>query len=473
MKKQLYLFLTVIFCTTTSLSQDKLSGGGDLNPDLRVPYQAQQEFLDLRIGLSVHWGPSSLGGKEISWSRGDLIPKETYDAYYKDFNPVDFDAKQWCQLMERWGIKFIAPTAKHHDGFALWFSDYSDYDMQNAAYPIDIMEELRRECEKSGIVLGAYYSNLDWYHPDWTPYLYGGPGDLFPLYDDTPNMERYLLYMKNQVSELIEKYGVKFVQFDGEWDATYTHEIGSRLYRELHEVESDILLSSRIDIGRRSEGANNHLYMDGQKYAGDFMDRERLVNHGNNVTEWFDDAWQAWVTIDRTQWSYNPTPQLMTAHEMIEDMIGVIGNNGNYMINVAPTPSGTFVPEQIALMDTLGMWIHAHSEAIYGTRGGAYYPFDQGVSTRKGNKVWLFIIDNEVVDLQLPSLSQKILSATVFGTSTPVSYDDRGQVTTFVLPPGDGEQIRVVELSFGEEVRMSERRVLQNSFELGGAERIV
>lgn len=453
-------------------NRDKLSGGGDLNPDISAPYEAQQRFQDLKIGISLHWGPSSLGGKEIGWSRSGVIPKDVYDQFYKDFAPTEFDAEQWCELFKRWGVRYISPTAKHHDGFALWFSKFSPYDMEEAKYKVDIMRELQKACKRNDIVLGAYYSSLDWFHPDWAPYNYGGPGELFEKQDDSPNLERYFKYMENQVSELIRDYGVEVMQFDGEWDSTYTHEVGSMLYRKFKEVNPDVLLSSRIDIGRRSEGANNHLYMDGQKYAGDFMDRERLVNHGNNVTEWFDDAWQAWVTIDKSQWGYNSTPKLMDAQGMIEDMIGVIGNNGNYMINVAPTPTGAFESNQIALMDTLGSWILDHQEAIYGTRGGPYYPFEEGVATRKGKKAWLFIVDRDAKSLSLPELSQPIKKARLYNSKTAVGYSVKDGIVTFDLPKANGE-IRVIELSFAKDVEMGEKVKIKNIFEQNGATRLL
>ncbi len=474
--KKIYIAL-MLMCSVVATSRAQntdgpLSGGGDLNPDMKVPYEAQQELLDLRVGLSVHWGPSSLGGKEISWSRGAIIPRETYDSFYKEFNPTKFDADEWCELMKRWGVKFISPTAKHHDGFALWFSDYSDYDMEQAVRKIDIMAELKRACDKHGIMLGAYYSNLDWFHPDWAPYQYGGPGDFFPKQADSPNPERYFKYMEDQVIELIEKYDVEFIQFDGEWDSTYTHEVGSRLYRRFHEVKPDVLLSNRIDIGRRSQGASNHMYIDGSVYCGDFLDRERLVNHGNNVTEWYDDAWQAWVTIDKSQWSYNPTPKLMSARELIDDAISVLGSNGNYMINLGPRPDGSFDAKQIALMDSLGVWLNGHAEAIYSTRGGPYYPFAQGVSTKKGKKAWLFITDRSATTLSLPSLDQKIAGAVVFGTAKSVKFDDSGDVTEFELPRLQNSEIRVVELSFDNEVKMGTRRTMPNEFQRAGFERL-
>ncbi len=448
-----------------------LSGGGDLNPDLKVPHDAQQKWLDLRVGLSVHWGPSSLGGKEIGWSRHAHIPKDEYDNFYKKFNPSKFDADEWCRLMKRWGVKYISPTAKHHDGFALWFSKHSDYDMENAARKVDIMAELRDACKRHNIVFGAYYSNLDWYHPDWTPYNYGGPGPLFPKQADSPNLKRYIDYMRNQVEELIKDYEVAFIQFDGEWDSSYTHEIGSQLYRDFREMSPTVLLSSRVDIGRRDQGHSNHLYMDGAKFCGDFLDRERVVNHGNNVTEWFDDAWQAWVTLDKTQWSYNKTPRLMSAEELIDDAIRVLGNNGNYMINLGPQPDGSFDKGQIALMDQLGAWLLEHEDAIYATRGGPYYPFKEGVSTRKGNKAWLFILDKEAKELKLPALDQKIKSATVFKSKKAVTFKEGEGLSHFKLPPYKGK-IRVIELSFDAPVQMSKHRELPNIFEQNKAQRL-
>lgn len=437
-----------------------LSGGGDLNPDLKAPEKALERWQDLRIGLSVHWGPSALGGKEIGWSRGTSIPAKKYDQFYKRFNPNKFDAEEWCQLMKRWGIRYVSPTSKHHDGFSIWFSDYSDYDMENAARKIDILGELKKACDRNGVVLGAYYSNIDWYHPDWTPNDHGGPGPLFKKQADSPNLERYFKYMEDQVTEIIRKYDLAFIQFDGEWDDTYTHEVGSHFYRRFHEVKPDILLNTRIDIGRRSVSATNHVEIDGKRFAGDFQDRERLVNHGNNVTKWADHPWQAWVTIDKRQWSYNPNPQLMTAEELIKDMVHVVGNNGNYMINLGPRPDGSFDKPQIALMDTLGMWLNSHAEMIYGTRGGPFYPFPGGVSTRKGNKAWIMVTDKSLTEVCLPRLLQTFESVTDYETHKPIEFyvkDD--EYIHFVLPEAkDNEPVRVIELLFDAEVKMCPRQ---------------
>ncbi|MEN7546888.1 alpha-L-fucosidase [Rapidithrix thailandica] len=468
------ILLVFVLMSIIHLSQAQLSGGGDLNPDLKAPKEAQERWMDRRVGLSVHWGPSALGAEEISWSRDSRIKKEFYDNFYKQFNPVKFDANEWVWLMKRWGIKYMSPTGKHHDGFCLWYSDYTPYDMENAKRKIDIMAELSKACKKNDIMFGSYYSNLDWYHPDWAPYQYGGPGPLIEKQKDSPNLERYYRFMENQVIELIEKYGVEFIQFDGEWDDTYTHEVGSRLYRRFHEVKPDVLLSSRIDIGRRSEGSGNHLYMDGQKYAGDYQERERLVNHGNNITSWLDHPWQAWVTIDKTQWGYNHDPVLMTGDELILDMVSVVGNNGNYMINLGPRPDGSFEAEQIALMDELGLWLNKHQKAIYGTRGGPFYPFKHGVSTRKGKKAWLMITDQNVDKLYLPKLQQQIVNARVFGTDNKVAFSVHQDLLSFELTGIQYEgPVTVIELEFDEEVEMGPKMKKElNIFEVSGLRRL-
>lgn len=441
----------------------QLSGGGDLNPDLKAPKKTQEAWMDLRIGLSVHWGPSSLGGHEISWARGEgasfteAIDKETYDNFYKDFAPVNFDANKWVKLMKRWGVKYMAPAGKHHDGFALWFSDYTEYDMENAKLKIDIMKELSEVCKKNDIMFGSYYSNLDWYHPDWIPYQHGGPGELFEVYRDTPNLERYFKFMKNQVIELIEKYGVDFIQFDGEWDSTYTHEVGSQLYRRLHEVKPDILINSRIDVGRNH--AEGHGNLDGQKYCGDYQERERITFLKNDVLGWLDHPWQAWVTLDKGQWSYRPNPELITLDELILDMVNVIGNNGNYMINLGPKPDGSFDEEQVELMNGFGKWIHAHDKAIYGTRGGPFYPFEEGVSTRKGKKAWLFITNLEAENLQLNNPNQKLLSAKVYGSDKKVTFKTEGDIINFDLPKAEkNAPVLVIELKFEEGVEMQQKK---------------
>ncbi len=393
-------------------------GGGDLNPDLHAPTEQVEQFLDLRLGLSVHWGPSSHGGEEISWSRDRKISKEEYDGYYKKFNPVKFDAEQWCELMKQWGLKYLLPTGKHHDSFTLWFSDYTKYDMESTPFKRDLMKELSDACKKNNILFGSYYSNLDWYHPDYKPQNFGGPGKLFKTYPDSPNLDRYWDFMENQVIELIRDYDCRVIQFDGEWDKTYTHEIGARMYRKFRELDPTVILSSRVDRGRID--AEKKGYWDRKKFAGDYEERERVVNHGNSVLGWGAHPWQGWVTIDKTQWSWNPDPVLLNVEELVLDMIQTIGNNGNYCINLGPRPDGSFHPQQIELMNQFGEWVREHAEAIYGTRGGPFLPAKDFVSTRKGKYVYLHFLNGKS-KVVLSPIKSKILESKVLGGGASVN----------------------------------------------------
>ena len=420
--------------------------------------QARKQFQDMKFGIFIHWGIYSMlaDGEWVQHSK--RIDRNEYSHLAAGFCPSRFNAREWVEAFKDAGAGYVTITSRHHDGFAIWFSDYSEYDMENTPAKRDLVAEMKEACDRHGIMFGAYYSNLDWYHPDWAPYSHGGPGPLFPKQEDSPNLTRYFEYMANQVCELIDKYDLAFIQFDGEWDATYTHEVGSAMYRRFHTRKPDILLNSRVDIGRRMAGAGNHIDMDGRKYAGDFQDRERLVNEGNNVTVWGDHPWQAWVTIDRSQWSYNPTPQLMTAAELVRDMVSIVGSNGNYMINLGPRPDGTFEPGQIALMDTLGMWLKRYGDAIYGTRGGPYYPYEGGVSTRHGNRAWLLVTDPEVRTLELPNPPQRLVAARNRVSGGKVPFTVSGATTRFELPEASADvPVRVIELRFDGAVEMSPR----------------
>ena len=199
-------------------------------------------FDEARFGMFIHFGTFSTlcDGEWVMYDQN--IDVSDYHKLQDIFNPSLFNASEWVAAAKSAGMKYIIFTSRHHDGFAIWFSDYSEYDMENTPAKRDLMAEMKEACDRHGIMFGAYYSNLDWYHPDWAPYSHGGPGPLFPKQEDSPNLTRYFEYMANQVCELIDKYDLAFIQFDGEWDATYTHEVGSAMYRHFHTRKPDILI---------------------------------------------------------------------------------------------------------------------------------------------------------------------------------------------------------------------------------------
>ncbi len=189
------------------------SGGVQADEPAKRPFQTPPEAVeawkDMRFGMFIHWGPSSLTGGEISWSRGKKTPVAEYDLLYRKFNPTEFNADEWPQIAKNAGMKYLVITTKHHDGFCLWPSKHTDYHIGNTPLKRDVLKELAEACKKHGVKFGTYYSVADWVHPDFPQ---GGPGTKRP----NPNLDRYFEYLRSQLTELFTNYGpVCTVWFDG------------------------------------------------------------------------------------------------------------------------------------------------------------------------------------------------------------------------------------------------------------------
>jgi alpha-L-fucosidase len=171
-------------------------------------------WREARFGMFIHWGPVSLKGTEIGWSRGAEVPAAEYDQLYKKFNSTLFDAGAWVRIAKQAGMKYIVITSKHHDGFCIWDTKLTDYNIMNAPFHHDILKELSAACRKQGIVFSTYYSILDWHHPD---YPLGSPGG--KTEKPSANMDRYVAYLKGQLAEIIRNYGpLGIMWFDGQWE---------------------------------------------------------------------------------------------------------------------------------------------------------------------------------------------------------------------------------------------------------------
>lgn len=409
--KKISLIL-MIFASLIQLNANSQNiGGGELNPGITSNRNAVKCFENLKFGLSIHWGPSSLKGKEISWSRNREIDVSTYDNLYKSFNPIRFNANEWIQLMKDAGMKYVVITAKHHDGFSLWHSDFSEYDMENTPFKRDICRELSEACKANGIVFGTYYSTLDFYHPDYPTSKNTNTNAMFPVYPDTPNWDRYCIYMKNQLRELIQNYGSQIIQFDGDWDTALTHQTGSDLYLYLRKIKDDIVINNRTDRGRYNEEKDRGIW-NWKKYAGDYEEREKIIDSVTVINGKADHLWQAWVTIDKRQWSWNENPELLTSKEIIIDLLKVIGEGGNYLLNVGPRSDGSFEPEQVSVLKEVGKFVNKYSDAIFSTEGGPFNKHGMYASAKKGNKIFLFTYGAEILDISIPIEGLKVASVT-------------------------------------------------------------
>ncbi len=346
------------------------------------------EFMDLKFGMFVHWGPVALRGTEIGWSRGREIPNEEYDQLYREFYPAEFNAEEWIKTLKDAGMKYFVITTRHHDGFCLWPSEYSDYTISATPYKRDLLMELKQACDKHGIMFGTYYSICDWKHPD---YPLGSPGG--KTKKETGNMEKFIALIKGQTRELIEKYDSRILWFDGEWEEPWTHEMGLDLYHYLKGLDSTVLINNRVDKGRKGlEGITIS-----KEFAGDYATPEQRVGAYD-----IDNPWESCITICK-QWAWKPKDEMKSFDECIQTLITTVGGGGNLLLNVGPMPDGRIEPRQVQRLKEMGNWLKMYGESIYGTKGGPYKPTEKMASTRKGNKIYLHIFNCSDDLLSIPS----------------------------------------------------------------------
>ncbi len=438
-------FSLIILCLIgTTLIQAQYSGGGEANPGLPTHQDALRKYQDMRFGMFIHWGPVSLRGTEISWSRGREIPIVEYDNLYKAFNPVQFNAADWVNAAKTAGMKYIIITSRHHDGFSLWDSQYTAYDMASTPYGKGILRALADECKKQGIEFGTYYSICDWYRPDY-PVVYPHPD--YSNHEERKmdpitkiKMDQYITFMKNQIRELIEEYNTSVLWFDGEWEWAWSHEMGMDLYAYVRGLKDDILINNRVDKGR--EGMEDKTR--DPRFAGDFSTPEQSIGAFDNEY-----AWETCMTIGK-QWAWKPNDQLKSKKECIHTLINTIGGDGNLLFNVGPMPDGRIEQRQLDRLAEMGDWVSKNREAIYGTRGGPYLPNSILVSTHKENKIYLYLLKNPEGTLSLPLKEGiKIEQAYFLRDRKPLKMKRSLQDFTLSLPeemPDEDATVVVLEL---------------------------
>lgn len=430
-----FVFPSVFFLLSFSIvSGQNLTGGGESNPQLLTNQKSLQKWRELRYGMFIHWGPVSLRGTEIGWSRGREVPFEEYDQLYKNFNPEKFDAREWVSLVRAAGMKYLIIVSKHHDGFVMWDSETTDYDIMSTPFGRDVLGELSKECKRQGILFGTYYSICDWRHPD------------YPVENNRPerkekaSMERYIRYMKAQLKELVDKYHTKIMWFDGEWEDPWTHEMGMDLYQYVRALDDEILVNNRVDKGRRGmEGVS-----ESSRFAGDFATPEQQVGRFDTKT-----PWESCITLC-TQWAWKPDDILKTKEECIQTLVKTAGGDGNLLLNVGPNPDGTIEKRQADRLLDIGAWLSENGNAIYGTRGGPFPPQKWGVSTQQEGKVYIHMLESES-QIMISDFPEKVKSAQLLEDQEPLKFDQDNAELILYLPENPGWHIdMIMELKLGK-----------------------
>jgi alpha-L-fucosidase len=423
MQKKIFILSLILLLKVSAVAQN-LKGGGEANPDLFTNQESLENWRDMRFGMFVHWGPVSLKGTEIGWSRGREIPFEVYDQLYKTFDPHAFNASDWVSLMKESGMKYLVFVSKHHDGFVMWDSETTDYDIMSTPYGHDLLKELSEECRKQGILFGTYYSICDWRHQDY-PVEHNNPARR-----ENADMNRYIKYMKTQLKELVEKYQTKILWFDGEWEDPWTHEMGMDLYKYVRSLDDEILINNRVDKGRHGmEGISLS-----DNFAGDFATPEQQIGRFDTIT-----PWESCITICQ-QWAWKPDDAMKSKEECLATLIKTAGGDGNLLFNVGPMPDGRIEQRQADRLREMGAWLDTYGETIYGTCGGPLPPQKWGVTTSDENTINVHVLkpSRKII---LPDFLKDILSIRTMDGDQDVSYERRGNDVIVKLPKIDRDII--------------------------------
>ncbi|MBI1317484.1 MAG: alpha-L-fucosidase [Candidatus Hydrogenedens sp.] len=380
---------------------------------------AREWFRDARFGLFVHWGVYSLLGKGEWVMNNDKIALDEYEQLPGQFNPTEFDADAWCALAKSAGMRYITVTSKHHDGFAMFDSAHTDYDIVDATpFGRDPMKELADACARHGLKLFFYHSHLDWHHPDYFPRGKTGAHAGRP---ESGEWNDYLDFMDAQLTELLTNYGpIAGIWFDGWWDKPDADWRLDQTYGLIHRLQPAALV-----------GNNHH----GAPFPGeDFQMFERGLPGGDPFNK--SAAVSETLPLEMCEtingsWGYNQTDGAhKTVEELIELLVRAAGSDANLLLNVGPKPDGSISGIQRLRLKKVGAWLDKYGDSIYGTRGGPVAPQSWGVTTSKGDTVYVHVFtrDKAVV---LPGLTRGVAGARTWaGDPAEHASTDLGTVVT-------------------------------------------
>jgi alpha-L-fucosidase len=400
--------------------------------------KSRQWFEDARFGLFIHWGVySTMGDGEWAMNNQE-IPIKTYEKLPGFFNPTSFDAKEWVQMAKDAGMKYITITSKHHDGFAMFDSKISDYNIiKKTPYGKDVLKMLADECKKQGIKLFFYYSQLDWHHPDYFPR--GFTGGNWTGREDKGDFNKYLDHMDAQLSELLINYGdIGGIWFDGMWDKPKAEWRLKKTYDLIHQLQPAALV-----------GSNHHL----APFEGEDFQMFEKDLPGSNTTGFAPDQKvgdlpkETCETINNS-WGFNlKDASNKSRKELIQYLVKSVGYGANFLLNVGPMPNGKIQPEHTERLKQIGDWLKIYGETIYGTRGGPLTQRNWGVTTQKGKKVYIHILNWQDETFSLPKLGKKINSAKIFSDKTTLKFQENDFGIHLLIPKSKMDEVdTVIEL---------------------------
>ena len=377
--------------------------------------KARQEFTDNKFGIFIHWGIYSMFAQGEWYLQNYPIDKNEYAKAADAFYPHRFDAKEWVAAIKAAGAKYICFTSRHHDGFSMWDTEQSKYNIVDATpFGRDVLKELADECHKQGIKLHLYYSHIDWARDE---YPMGSSGrKIIGRVRENENWPAYYNFMNKQLTELLTNYGeIGAIWFDGKWDR-YKDSIPfdwqlDEQYALIHKLQPSCLI-----------GNNHHATInpgeDIQIFERDIPGENKAGFSGQEVSRL---PLETCETMNG-MWGYKLVDQNYKSTEaLLRLLICTSGKGANLLLNVGPQPNGQIPAVAIERLKEMGEWLRANGETIYGTTAGDIPAQEWGVTTRKGERLFVHILNCSEKELLLP-LDCKVKRALTFADKQPVKF---------------------------------------------------
>lgn len=433
MHKYLFLlFCVCCFSISNTQAQVTLS-----NP--QTDQKLLKHFQDGKLGLFVHWMACHTPETGDSWSIGGHTPKSVSDSITMKWNPINFNAKEMVDIAVKAGCKYMVVISKHHDGFSIWNSNYSIFDIERIPFKKDILKELGDECRRQGLLYGIYYSIADIDYCGWSAMAQAGQ----PIQKSKYGEGDFIRFVHNQVEELITNYNPDILWFDGHWlDPLWGPKEGKELYQFVKSHKKSTL-STRLAVTKDDNGHETFL---SNGSSGDFFSLEAKTTDAPNF------PWEACTSITYPTYAYEPDATMLTKKELTEMFSKTLCGNGNLLVNIGPKPTGEMPEEQVNRLYELSDWIKSNKEAVYDTKGGPFEQGDWGGSTYKQDVVYIHLRKSKDV-LKINTLNgYRIKSAVDLATKKRVKIKQNGSEVILYLPHFSNErEIPVIALQLDKE----------------------
>ena len=390
-------------------------------------------FLHDRFGMFIHWGLYAAAARHEWVKHQEEIPDEKYDKYFRHFDPDLFEPKAWARMAREAGMKYLVITAKHHEGFCLWDSAYTEYKAPNTPCGRDLLKPVVEAFHAEGLRVGFYYSLLDWHHPDFTV------DPMHPMrnhpeakqWNESRDMARYREYMRNQVRELLTQLGdIDIMWFDFSYPDVEAKGLKGKghddwgseeLLKLVRELRPDIIVDNRLDLP--TEKADIHTPEQFQPHA--WVTVNGLPVHWETC-QTFSGSWG--YHRDETTWK--------SPEQLVRMLVNTVSCGGNLLMNVGPTARGTFDQRAVDALGVYADWMNVHGRAIYGCTQSAFTPPPDCRYTQRGNRLYLHVFAWPFKHLHLPGLAGKVAYAQLLNDASEIPvFESAGKPTQEWMHP--------------------------------------